>query len=455
MLNLNKNDKIELIIDAVTSEGSGIGRYDGFAVFVRGSVPGDRILAHIIKKSKNYAIGIIDEILEPSPERIESDCAVSKMCGGCSLRNMTYDEELKYKLSRVQDAVRKIGGIDFPVEKIIGADNINHYRNKAQYPVLIENGNLTAGFYAYKSHRIIPCADCLLQPAEFEKGISAFSKWVKKNNITSFDEKTGKGLLRHIYFRKAFGTGEIMACAVINGNDIPDKDYLIGLLQQAFENLKSVVININKKNTNVILGSETKTIWGSDKICDVLLGKKFVISPQSFYQVNHSQCEKLYSVAAEFADLKGEETVVDMYCGAGTIGLTLAEKCKKLVGIEIVPSAIENAKENALQNGVENADFICADAFEGAKEIHKMGLKPDLVIVDPPRKGCQKELFDVVESMGAKRIVYVSCDSATLARDLAILKEKSWQLNRLCAVDMFPRTPHVETVCLMSSVEGK
>ena len=237
-----------------------------------------------------------------------------------------------------------------------------------------------------------------------------------------------------------------MVCAVVNANDIPDKDYLVSELEQAFENLKSVVININKKNTNVILGSETKTIRGSEKICDVLLGKKFVISPQSFYQVNHGQCEKLYSLAADYAALKGVETVVDMYCGAGTIGLTLADKCKQLVGIEIVPSAIENAKENAQLNHISNADFICADAFDGAKEIEKRGLKPDLVIVDPPRKGCQKELFDVIENMGANRIVYVSCDSATLARDLAILKEKGYNLQHLTAVDMFPRTPHVECV---------
>lgn len=445
-VDLKKNDKIELYIDAVTSEGSGIGRYNGFAVFVRGTVPGDKIIAHIIKVSKNYAIGIIDTILEPSVQRIESDCPVSKKCGGCSFRDMTYAEELKYKLSRVQDAISRIGHIDFTVENIVGADEINYYRNKAQYPVYIENGSLTAGFYAYKSHRITPCNDCLLQPAEFENGIKAFEKWVKKNHITSFDERTGKGLLRHIYFRKAFGTGEIMACAVVNGTDIPDKDYLVSELQNVFENLKSVVVNINMENTNVILGDKTKTIWGSEKITDILLGKKFVISPQSFYQVNHNQCEKLYSLAAEYADLKGNETVVDLYCGAGTIGLTLADKCKHLVGIEIVPSAIENAKENAKINGVENAEFICADAFDGAKEIEKMGLKADLVIVDPPRKGCQKELFDVIENMGAKRIVYVSCDSATLARDLAILKEKGYALKNLTAVDMFPRTPHVECV---------
>lgn len=451
---LKKNDKIELYIDAVTSEGSGIGRYNGFAVFVRGTVPGDKIAAHIIKASKNYAVGIIDGILEKSPQRIESDCPVSKKCGGCSFRDMTYDEELKYKLSRVQDAVSRIGHLDFKVQKIVGADEIDHYRNKAQYPVCIENGSLTAGFYAYKSHRIVPCSDCLLQPVEFENGIKAFENWVKKNNITSFDERTGKGLLRHIYFRKAFGTGEIMACAVINGNDIPDKDFLVSELRNGLENLKSVVVNINKEKTNVILGNKTITIWGSDKITDILLGKKFVISPQSFYQVNHNQCEKLYSVVAEYADLNGNETVVDMYCGAGTIGLTLADKCKHLVGIEIVPSAIENANENSKLNSIDNADFICADAFDGANKIEKMGLNPDLVIVDPPRKGCQKELFDVIENMGAKRIVYVSCDSATLARDLAILNEKGYVLNDLTAIDMFPRTPHVESVVLLTKAHN-
>ena len=449
---INKNDKIELNIESVTSEGSGLGRYNGIAVFVRGTVPGDRIIAHIIKVSKNYAVGIIDEIVEPSPKRIEPDCPVSQKCGGCSFRHMTYEEELKYKLGRVQDAIGRIGHMDFPVERIIGADSTDFYRNKAQYPVYIENGELTAGFYAYKSHRIIPCKSCRLQPPEFEKGITAFEKWVKKNNITSFDEKTGKGLLRHIYFRKAFGTGEIMACAVINGNDIPDKDYLVDKLRQAFDNLKSVVININKKNTNVILGEQTKTVWGSDKICDILLDKKFVISPQSFYQVNHDQCEKLYSIVSEYADLSGKETVVDLYCGAGTIGLTLADKCKELVGIEIEPSAIENARENAELNGIKNASFICADAFDGAKEIEKRGLKPDIVIVDPPRKGCQRELFDIIENMGAGRIIYVSCDSATLARDMAILNEKNYKPQSITAVDMFPRTPHVETVVLLKKI---
>ena len=445
---LKKNDEIKLNIESLTSEGSGIGRYDGQAVFVRGTAPGDEIVAHIIKTAKNYAIGIISELITPAPCRVNPDCPASAKCGGCSFRHISYDAELEYKLSRVNDAMQRIGHIDISAEEILAAPEINHYRNKAQYPVHIENGNLTAGFYAYKSHRVITCESCLLQPAEFEKGIAAFAKWVKKNNITSYDEKSGKGLLRHIYFRKAFATGQVMACAVINGSKIPDKEYLITELQQAFENLRSVVVNINKDNTNVILGGKTVTLWGSDKITDELLGRQFVISPESFYQVNHAQCERLYQTAAEFANLQGNETVLDMFCGAGTIGLTLADKCKSLIGVEIVPSAIENAKENAALNGVSNAQFICADAFEGAKQIKAMGVQPDLAIVDPPRKGCQKELFDLFDDLGINRIVYVSCDAATLARDAAILSEKGFKVKRLKAVDLFPRTVHCEAVAL-------
>lgn len=448
-MELSKNDKIELTIDALTSEGSGVGRYDGLAVFVRGTVPQDRIIAHIIKRSKNYAIGIIDKIISPSPSRIESDCSHSKKCGGCSFRNMTYDEELKYKLSRVNDALERIGHLDIRAEEIVGADTVYHYRNKAQYPVSICDGELFAGFYAYKSHRIIPCADCSLQPAEFEQGINAFSKWTEECSITSYDENSGKGLLRHIYFRKAFGTGEIMACAVINGDNIPKSDLLIDLLKENVSGLKSVVLNINREKTNVILGKNSKTIWGSDTITDVLLGKKFVISPNSFYQVNHNQCEKLYTIAKDFADLNGNETLLDLYCGVGTIGLTMAGNVKNLVGIEIIPQAIENAKINAQINNISNARFICADAPKGAEILAGDGIKPDVVILDPPRKGCDKALFDTIEQMSPNRIVYVSCDSATLARDLEILKSKNYITQKVTAVDMFPRTPHVEAVALI------
>lgn len=450
---LSKNDKIELTIDVLTSEGSGVGRYNGLAVFVRGTVPQDKIIAHIIKRSKNYAIGIIDKILQPSPERIESDCPYSKKCGGCSFRHMTYDEELEYKKSRVQDALNRIGHLDIKVDEIIGADDLSHYRNKAQYPVDISDGEMFAGFYAYKSHRIIPCADCKLQPAEFEKGLEAFAKWIESENITSYNEQTGKGLLRHIYFRKGFATGEVMACAVINGNSIPNGELLVSLLREKVDGLTSVAVNINKEKTNVILGKETSIIWGEKYIRDSLLGKDFLISPNSFYQVNHNQCEKLYAKAKDFAGLIGTETVLDLYCGVGTIGLTMAENVKQLVGIEIIPQAIENAKENAKINHITNAQFICADAPKGAEILKKQGVNPDIIILDPPRKGCEKSLFDTIEQLSPKKIVYVSCDSATLARDLAILKEKGYEAKKVSAVDMFPRTPHVETVCLLSKVQ--
>lgn len=446
---LSKNDKIELTIDALTSEGSGVGRYNGLAVFVRGTVPQDKIIAHIIKRSKNYAIGIIDKILQPSPERIESDCPYSKKCGGCSFRHMTYDEELKYKKSRVQDALNRIGHLDIKVDEIIGADDLSHYRNKAQYPVDISDGEMFAGFYAYKSHRIIPCADCKLQPAEFEKGLEAFAKWIESENITSYNEQTGKGLLRHIYFRKGFATGEVMACAVINGNSIPNGELLVSLLREKVDGLTSVAVNINKEKTNVILGKETSIIWGEKYIRDSLLGKDFLISPNSFYQVNHNQCEKLYAKAKDFAGLIGTETVLDLYCGVGTIGLTMAENVKQLVGIEIIPQAIENAKANAEINHITNAQFICADAPKGAEILKKQGVNPDVIILDPPRKGCGKSLFDTIEQLSPKKIVYVSCDSATLARDLAILKEKGYEAKKVSAVDMFPRTPHVECVTLI------
>ena len=453
-MEIKKNDDIQLDIESMTSEGSAVGHYRGLAVFVRGAVPGDKIIAHVIKTSKRYAVATLKEITKKSPWRIDSDCPVSSKCGGCSFRNMTYSEELKYKKSRVEDAVRRIGHLNVPVNDVVGADEIDGYRNKAQYPVTISDGELFAGFYAYKSHRIIPCNSCRLQPKEFEQCIDAFSQWVEKNNITSYDENTGRGLLRHIYLRKAFGTGEIMACAVINGSTLPDYDYLAELLS-AVSGMKSICYNINSDRTNVILGSETVTVWGSDNITDILLGKKFVISPNSFYQVNHNQCEKLYSVAKEYAALTGSETLIDLYCGAGTIGLTMSDDVSRLIGVEVVPQAIENAKINAELNGVQNAEFYCGDAFDLAKKLKSEKIKPNVIVLDPPRKGCQKELFDVIDSMSPQRIVYVSCDSATLARDLALLAEKNYVTQKITPVDMFPRTPHVECVVLLTKVHKK
>lgn len=452
---VQKNDKIELTIDSLTSEGSGVGKYNGFAVFVRGTVPGDRIFARIIKTSKNYGIGIIDEVLEPSDARIQSDCTVSDRCGGCSFRNVQYDEELKYKKERVNDALKRIGHLDIKVNDIIGADVQNGYRNKAQYPVKIENGELIAGFYAYKSHRIIPCMDCKLQPKEFTDGLRAVALWAKESGVTSYDEKSEKGLLRHIYFRKGFGSGEVMACVVINGDSIPKQDRLIELLCHHVDGLKSIVLNINKENTNVILGRKTKTIWGNDTICDILLDKHFILSPDSFYQVNHDQCEKLYSLVREYAALNKDETLLDLYCGTGTIGLTMAQDCKNLIGVEIVENAIKNARKNAQINNVKNARFICSDAKAAVRRLLSEGVFVDTVIVDPPRKGCDKGVFDAIESLKAKRIVYVSCDPSTLARDIAILKEKNYLVQCITAIDLFPRTPHTECVALLSQIKPR
>lgn len=448
-MELKKNDDITLHIESMTSEGSAVGHYDGFAVFVRGAVPDDVVVAHIIKMSKRYAIATVKDIITRSPHRVEPNCAVSKQCGGCSFRNMTYDEELRYKHDRVQDAITRIGKLNITVDDVVSADNIDHYRNKAQYPVSINDGELTAGFYAYKSHRIIPCTDCLLQPEEFSLCLDAFAKWVEQSGVTSYDENTGRGLLRHIYLRKAFGTGDIMACVVVNSRSIPNQDLLIDLLKH-IEGVRSICININTQRNNVVLGKETVTIYGDDTITDLLLGKKFVISPNSFYQVNHDQCEKLYSLAREYASLTGEETVIDLYCGAGTIGLTMADDAKRIFGVEIVPQAIENARINAEINGITNAEFFCGDAFDATKELENRGISADVVILDPPRKGCQRELFDVIERMDPKRIVYVSCDPATLARDLEILSQKNYTTTKITPLDMFPRTPHVECIVLMS-----
>ena len=444
-MDIKKNDDIVLEIENMTNEGSAVGHYNGIAVFVRGAVTGDRIIAHIIKTSKRYCIATVKDTVRKSPSRIKSDCDVSSRCGGCSFREMTYAEELNFKKSRVEDAVKRIGHLDIPVNDVIGADRLDGYRNKAQYPVAINDGELTAGFYAYKSHRIIPCSSCRLQPPEFEKCIEAFAKWAEASNITSYDEQSGKGLLRHIYLRKAASSGELMACAVINGGELPNEALLVEYLR-GVDGVCSICKNVNTKNSNVILGDTTQVIWGKETICDTLLGKQFEISPNSFYQVNHDQCEKLYAKAAEYADLTGSETLVDLYCGAGTIGLTMADKAAQVIGIEIIPQAVRNAENNARINNITNAEFICGDAQQGAAELEKRGITPDVVVLDPPRKGCSAELLNTVSRMSPDRIVYVSCDPATLARDLEILNSFGYTAQQITPVDMFPRTPHIESV---------
>ena len=444
---LKKNDEIELTITALSSQGSGIGHYEGMAVFVDSAAVGDMLRVHIIKVKSSYAVGKIIRIIKPSKHRIMPDCPVYERCGGCSYRHITYAEELEVKRQRVEDALRRIGGLDITVSEIIRQENVDGYRNKAQYPIGFDAGGKTViGFYAKKSHRIIDCRNCALQPPEFEAILNVIAKWAAENGVSFYDEEKHKGLLRHIYIRKGRNTGQTMVCLVINGDSIPKKEKLIKNLTETDETVCSVVLNINREKTNVILGGQCTTIYGEDYIEDELCGLTFRISPLSFYQVNPTGAKLLYEKAAEMAELKKTDTLLDLYCGAGTIGLSMADKVKKVVGVEIIEQAVENAKENARLNGIENAEFFCSDAAEVSAELFEKGFMPDVIVLDPPRKGCSREMIDTAVKLKPERIVYVSCDPATLARDCKIFGELGYQTKKAVAVDMFPRTVHVETV---------
>lgn len=446
---LKKNDIINLNIDSCTSDGSGIGRYDGMAVFVPATAIGDEISAHILKVKKTYAFAKVEKIQKESPFRIQPSCPVYLKCGGCVFAHMDYAEECRIKAENVKECFRRIGGVEPEFEEIIPSEKSEEYRNKAQYPVAVDKGEIRMGFFSPHSHRVVHCPDCRLQPKEFEKILGIFENYIKTENISVYDETIHKGLLRHIYLRKGVATGEIMVCAVINGNRLPNEDKLVLMLTEADKNIKSIIINSNKEKTNVIMGEKCRTIFGTDYITDILCGLKFRISPLSFYQVNHDQAERLYRKAAEYASLSGNEIVMDLYCGAGTIGLSMADKAMNIIGVEIVPEAIENAKENAELNGIKNARFICADAAEAALELEKEGIHPDVIILDPPRKGCSPEMVKSAVRFNPERIVYVSCDPATLARDCALFKELGYIAVKATPVDLFPRTGHCETVALL------
>lgn len=445
---VNKNDEFKLNITGYTSEGGGVGKFGGQAIFVENTAVGDEILCHIIKAKKTYAIGKAMKIIKPSKSRIEPECESFKSCGGCSFGHIKYKEELKYKAQKVKDAFQRIGGLSPEFKPIISSPETSRYRNKAQYPVRRENGILNIGFYAKKSHRVIDGGDCLLQPEDFTKIIEIFRKWINENNITVYNEEIGIGLVRHIYLRKAFATGEIMVCAVINGNTLPHSEELIERLK-AVDGFKTLVVNINKENTNVVLGDTCTAIYGDGYITDILCGVKIKLSPLSFYQVNRNGAELLYKKAAEYVAPSPDEVVLDLYCGTGTIGLSMAKSVKELVGVEIIPEAIEDAKENAKINGIENATFICGDASVAAEKLKEEGIKPDTVILDPPRKGCAEELLRTVAEITPKKIVYVSCDPATLARDCKRLLNFGYEVQEVTPVDMFPRTSHVESVALL------
>lgn len=446
---VQKNDKIELMITGISSEGFGIGRVEGFCIFVPNAIDGDWIIARIVKVLKKFAFAKIEDILSPSPHRISSACHVFQQCGGCSFQQMQYDKECQVKQQRVIDAFQRIGHITTEVSPIIAADNPDFYRNKAQYPVQKEKGGIKIGFYAPHSHRIIDNSQCRLQPIVFSQILALCRTWIEQENITCYDEKNGRGLIRHIYLRCGMATGEIMVCFVVNGNNLPGQEKLIPTLTGAFPTIKSIVLNCNSANTNVILGKTCKTLWGQPYITDILCGCKFRISPLTFYQVNHAQAEKLYRLAASYAGLTGTQTVLDLYCGAGTIGLTTAKHAKQVIGVEIIPQAIADAKINAELNGITNAEFLCGDAAAAAKSLEERKIFPDVVLLDPPRKGCDSSLIATIVRMSPPKVVYVSCDPATLARDLAQFAEQGYQIDKATPVDMFPRTPHVETVVLL------
>lgn len=445
---LSKNQEIKLHIDSVSSEGSGVGRFDGQAVFVSGAAVGDELSVHIIKAKKTYAVGIIKEIFNPSKDRTAVDCPYFKQCGGCVYRHISYDAEKRIKTQKVKDAFLRLAHIDVRVREIITA-NTDRYRNKAEYPVGRALNGVNIGFYANRSHRIVDAEDCLLQPAEFAEIVEIIRKWIFNNHISVWNGETSEGLLRHIYIRKGFLSGEIMVCLVINGENIPKAEELISEVSK-ISGVKSIVLNINTKNTNVILGENVKVLWGSEKISDTLCGVEIELSPLSFYQVNHDGAQLLYKKAAEYACLSGNETVIDLYCGAGTIGLSMAHKAKKVIGVEIIPEAIEDAKKNAKRNGIRNAEFYCMDAGEAVKMLRDKNIQPDVILLDPPRKGCSKEVLSCVAEMNPERIVYISCDVSTQSRDCAVLKELGYITKEVTPVDMFPRTAHVETVAVLS-----
>lgn len=451
-MGLAKNDIIKLNITAMSSEGSGIGKTeDGMVVFVPMTAVGDELFVRILKVKKTLAYGKIEEIITPSASRVEPECDVFRLCGGCVYCHIDYDSEAKIKEKRVADAISRIGGIDTKVNPIVKAHSPSRYRNKAQIPVGVSpEGKVTMGFFSRHSHRIADSMDCLLQPKVFLTASAVLKDFIQEKNISTYNEETHTGLVRHLYLRFGEKSGELMVCIVINGDSIPFEEELVSRLLSALPTIKSISVNSNTEKTNVILGKNFRVLYGDIYISDTLCGLKFLISPQSFYQVNRSQAEVLYGIARDYAELKSTDTLLDLYCGTGTIGLSMALDCKSLIGVEIVPRAIEDAKKNARLNNIANSRFICGDAATAAAKLKEEGVTPDVIILDPPRKGCDAELLSTVAAMSPRRIVYVSCDPATLARDLKIFAELGYTTEEVTPVDMFPRTAHVESVAKLT-----
>ena len=450
---MKKNDDIILEITALSNQGVGIGRYEGMAVFVDQTAVGDTVKAHVIKVKSKYSIGKLMEVITPSKSRKEVDCPAFSRCGGCSFRHIKYSEELKIKKQGVYDAIKRIGGIDMEPMEITPSPTLLGYRNKAQYPIGMNENGIFYGFYAKHSHRVIKSEGCLLQPPIFEKAMQSVKRWADENKLTAYDESSGKGILRHILLRYGEKSGELMVVAVINADTLPFAEALTEVLKQSLgESLASLQYNINKADTNVILGEKTVPVYGKDYITDEICGVKVRVSAASFYQVNRAAAEVLYKKAAAYVT-SDDKIIVDLFCGIGTIGLSVLNLCgrenRTLIGAEIVPSAIENAKQNAIDGGFENTEFILGDATKAAEVLKNRRIAPDVVIVDPPRKGCDQKLLEIIANdFAPKKFIYISCDPATLARDSKILSENGYALKEYSPVDLFPSTAHCECCAL-------
>lgn len=458
-MEIKKNNDYEIVIEDLTMSGEGVGRIDGYALFVKDTIPGDVVIAKAIKLKKNYGYGRLIKVLTPSKDRVEAKCPVAKACGGCTLMAMNYEKQLEFKRKLIENNLTRIGGLkDIEVPPVIGMDNPYRYRNKAQFPVGTDKeGNIVMGFYAGRTHSIIPNEDCLIG-ADINAGILAVIKdYMLKNHIKPYDENSQTGLVRHILIRTGFTTGEIMVCLVINDEKLPKSDELIkSLLNLNFSDdrkIASIMTNTNTENTNVILGRKCSLLYGREYIEDYIGNVKYQIGPLSFYQVNPVQTKKLYGLALEFAGLTGNETVWDLYCGIGTISLFLAQKARKVYGVEIVPEAIADAKNNARINGIDNVEFYVGKAEEVLPDKYeKENVYAEVIVVDPPRKGCDETLLETMVKMSPERIVYVSCDSATLARDLKYLTERGYEVKRMQGVDQFCHSGHVECVTLLQKI---
>ena len=446
----------EYIFDIISQgyEGEGIAKIDNkYPIFIEGALKGEKVKVRIVKVNKNFAYGKLMEVLEASEERVNPPCAIYKRCGGCKLQHASYKAQLDFKWDRVKDCVSKIGKLDPSIVKYpLGMENPWRYRNKVQLPIGLINGEVKIGFFAPRSHDIIDMESCLIQDEIGDKVVKLTREWIEKFNIRPYNvdgEYDEKGIVRHIMIRRGFTTNEVMIVLVTNGETLPHKEEFVDLMVKNIPGIKSVIQNINSKKTNVILGLESKTLWGEDTISDYIGDFRFNISPLSFFQVNPTQTEVLYGKALEYANLTGNEEVFDAYCGTGTITLFLSQKAKKVYGVEIIPQAIDNAWINAKENKVENVEFFVGESEVVIPDLINKGVKADVVVVDPPRKGCDKKLLDAITNIDAKKIVYVSCDPSTLGRDLKVLEENGYKTLEVQPVDMFPNTAHIENVALL------